>query len=133
MDAGTVADRSRSESSDGDSPPMADQMKVDFKDEGIAHLLADRNFRVPIHQRSYSWDVEQIEDFWNDLNAAMRESETEYFMGTIVLTAPSKDKDRREGIIDGQQRLATTAILLACIRDELSRLGESQRAEAINA
>src|SRR5262249_53332334 len=46
--------------------------------------------------------------------------EQEYFLGTIVL---HKRKDGVNDIVDGQQRLTTTMILLACLRDLIDHRG----------
>ena len=95
---------------------MAVPSRILFDLVGIASLLKDRLLGVPIYQRSYSWEDEQIDDFWDDLRSAFAKSDPEYFLGTIVLTA--EGLPGRAAIIDGQQRLATTAILLSAIRDE---------------
>lgn len=81
---------------------------------GIAHLLRDRELEVPPYQRSYSWRGEQIMAFWHDIRAAMVAEQPVYFLGTIVLT---RKTNGRSIVIDGQQRLATTSMLLAAIRD----------------
>lgn len=52
--------------------------------------------------------------YWHDLRAAMVAEQPVYFLGTVVLTVGSGD---RSVVIDGQQRLATTSMLLAAIRD----------------
>jgi hypothetical protein len=79
--------------------------------DGIGHLLRDEWLAVPPYQRSYAWGEEQVRLFWDDLREAQ---DSEYFIGTIVLTP---GKGRRMHVIDGQQRLATTAMLIAAIRD----------------
>lgn len=75
--------------------------------------------KVPEWQRSYSWQRNQVEEFWADLTAfSERYSDTniqgrEYFLGSVVLvTEPSQYL-----LLDGQQRLATTTILLSVLRD----------------
>jgi hypothetical protein len=102
---------------------------------GIATTLADRRLRVPIYQRSYAWGNEDpkerdhVTEFWNDLRETFVVPEIEYFVGTIVLSR--EGSDNREMIIDGQQRLATTAILLAVIRDTFQTRGDDKRARII--
>lgn len=91
---------------------MADTTQFDH--DRISHLLADRLLEVPAFQRSYSWDEGNVNDFLNDLETA-RKRKTGYFLGTVVF-ANSGDGTRQQ-IVDGQQRLATTAILLVAIRD----------------
>ena len=51
-----------------------------------------------------------------DFSNAIAGDDKTYFLGTIVLTASS---DGKLEVADGQQRLATTAILISAIRDHL--------------
>jgi uncharacterized protein with ParB-like and HNH nuclease domain len=88
--------------------------------DGIAHTLRDRRLTVPRYQRSYAWGEEQIVTFWEDLRSALFSSTPSYFLGTIVLS--SEVNTRGNIIIDGQQRLATAAVLLAAIRDQFVEL-----------
>ena len=97
--------------------------------DGIAHVLRDRRLKVPKYQRAYAWGKEQIETFWGDLRSAMLTEKPSYFLGTIVLS--SETGPRVSTIIDGQQRLASVAILLAAIRDEFKDAGEGARAQAL--
>lgn len=98
--------------------------RIDFDLVGIGSLLKTRLFAVPIYQRSYSWKSENINDFCEDLKTAFAEKDPEYFLGTVVLT--SEGKTDREFVIDGQQRLATTTMLIAAIRDEYRNRGDNR-------
>lgn len=51
-------------------------------------------------------------------------------MGTVVLTQPEGDSFRRR-VVDGQQRLATTSVLLVAIRDRLMELGKAEQAKRV--
>lgn len=95
--------------------------------DGIAHVLRDRLLSVPTYQRSYSWGPEEVDAFWGDLRSAMLNSAPDYFMGTIVFTPVPG----RKAVIDGQQRLATVAILLAVFRDVLREAKDETRAAVI--
>lgn len=106
---------------------MADTTQFDH--DRISHLLADRLLEVPAFQRSYSWDVGNVADFLADLQTA-RAKETSYFLGTVVF-ANGGDGTRQQ-IVDGQQRLATTAILLVAIRDMLKDFKKSAPAAHID-
>lgn len=97
--------------------------------DGIGHILRDLRLTVPVYQRSYSWEDEQVQAFWDDLRAAMLAGEPVYFMGTVVLSGTPRSRDRT--IIDGQQRLATASILLAAIRDAFEAAGEAEKADVI--
>lgn len=88
-----------------------------FTTEALGHLLADKWLAVPPYQRAYAWEEEQVEEFWADLEAAVHEKRA-YFMGAVVMTNTGGVCQ----VIDGQQRLATTSLLFAAIRDELALL-----------
>jgi hypothetical protein len=105
--------------------------QIDFDLVGIAARLEIRPLRVPIYQRSYAWKEDEISDFWNDLKSAFTSEQPEYFMGTVVLS--KEGVVGRDTIIDGQQRLATTTILLAAIRDEFRTRNDEIRAGIVQS
>ena len=90
----------------------------------IGKLLKEERLEVPPSQRSYRWKGEHAEDLFKDLRTAIENNEVEYFLGSIV----SIDVDNRILIYDGQQRLATTMILIAAIRNALIDLGNTKDA-----
>ena len=90
--------------------------------------MADKFLTVPRYQRSYAWTEDEVRDFWDDMGKSIKEK-TEYFMGTIVLSEESETDD--QSIIDGQQRLATTTILLSVLRDVFRERGQDAPADAI--
>ena len=53
-----------------------------------------------------------------------------YFLGTIVLSNEGVEESRK-AVLDGQQRLATTSILMAAIRDQFESRSESADANSI--
>jgi hypothetical protein len=99
--------------------------------DGIGHVLRDKKLEVPRYQRSYAWEAEQVETFWQDLRASFMASSPGYFVGTVVLAR--EIATRQATIIDGQQRLATTALLLSAIRNEFSKRGAEDRAIAFGS
>lgn len=99
--------------------------RIQFRMTGIGAALKERLLAVPIYQRSYAWTRDEIVEYWTDLRSAFSETTPEYFLGTVVLTRQGSPP--RDTIIDGQQRLATTSLLFAAIRDEFERRGDSQR------
>jgi hypothetical protein len=90
---------------------------TDFGHDNLGHLLSDRLLTVPRFQRGYSWTEQHVSEYWSDI-ARARSTDVGYFMGTIVL-AEDLDTPGRMLIVDGQQRITTTAILLIAIRDRL--------------
>lgn len=105
--------------------------RISYEMLGIASVLSHGQYKVPIYQRSYAWEDGEIDDFWADLRHALDNREEDYFLGTLVLT-PSDDPHRIT-VIDGQQRLATTSLLLAAIRDIWKEWGETDQADDIHA
>lgn len=87
---------------------------MDFETVGIGTALKRNRLVVPLNQREYSWEDRHVEDLFHDLAAAIDSRKQSYFLGTIVLT---NGKDGTLEIADGQQRLATSSILLAAFRD----------------
>lgn len=100
---------------------------TEFNHDQLGHILADHLVQVPEFQRAYSWEPINVQEYLSDLERA-RSKKSAYFMGTIVFAKSENDTGRRK-IVDGQQRLATTAILLVAIRDRLSDLGKADLAE----
>jgi hypothetical protein len=91
--------------------------QIGFEQLGIGSVLSRNNLSVPLNQREYSWTEREINGLFHDLAKAIAENAAEYFLGSIV-AIPRKPGALE--IVDGQQRLATTAILLAAIRNALA-------------
>jgi hypothetical protein len=103
--------------------------KIGFHELGIAGVLKGYRLQVPLNQREYRWEKKQVTRLFQDLSKAIDNEEPEYFLGTIV-TIPV-ELDSLE-VVDGQQRLATVAILLAEIRNYVREIGEEMIARRID-
>lgn len=68
----------------------------------------NKRFMVPKFQRDYSWDSEQWDDLWQDVET-MISDEDDHYMGYLVLQT---EDDKNYLIIDGQQRFTTVTILI---------------------
>ena len=106
--------------------PSLDEISIAL--EGIGHALSDNMLAVPVYQRSYAWEERHVLDLIQDIATAMHEQEKEYFVGSIVISEHSSE---RPEVVDGQQRLATTSILIAAIRDWFYSEGDKDRADDI--
>ena len=99
----------------GDLMPDPNRSKIEFQEIGLGGILRAYRLKVPPNQREYAWTEKEVTTLFTDLaKAVANERAQDYFLGTIV-TIP-RDHDLLE-VADGQQRLATTAILLAEIRN----------------
>lgn len=108
---------------------MADEAQ--FGHDHLGHLLADQLLIVPRFQRAFAWQTTHVEEYWNDIQRA-RSADRTYFLGTIVL-ANSTEDDNRKLVIDGQQRITTTALLFIAIRDRLHELNKAQAAGSVES
>lgn len=85
----------------------------------IGELFHNNNFTVPLYQRNYAWESTEIEDFWKDLQDLVTDKRNSHFFGQIVTY---NNEDGIQEIIDGQQRLTTSSIFMATIRDIAMKL-----------
>jgi Protein of unknown function DUF262/Protein of unknown function (DUF1524) len=91
--------------------------RIEFTETGLGGILRQYRLRVPANQREYAWTEKEVTTLFTDLAKAIaNERNEDYFLGTIVTIPRSPDLLE---VADGQQRLATTAILLAEIRNYL--------------
>ncbi len=88
--------------------------------------LEDRNLLIPIYQRKYSWTIENIEQLLNDIYDRTRDNRDHYY-GTIAIKEVENYKSEKViKIIDGQQRLTTSIILICATRDYLIKNGDEE-------
>jgi hypothetical protein len=93
---------------------MADS-EIGFAQLGLASVLKQNQLVVPPNQREYSWTIKEVRTLFQDFAKAISGNDKTYFLGTIVTIPRTGTLE----VVDGQQRLATTAIMLAAIRDYL--------------
>jgi len=98
---------------------------------GIARLLKEAGrFFVPHHQRDYSWTEDELTQLFQNIDDARQSGQPEYFIGLMVFMPRN---DREFTILDGQQRLATTTIILAAIRSWLKARDFDEDAQQIQS
>ena len=102
------------------------------KSESVANFFQQPGigYYIPLYQREYSWDTENIDQLMEDIISGVNDvveetSDPIHFMGTLILVnetnpvANIKPLDQRalpvrvDNVIDGQQRISTIT-LLAC-------------------
>lgn len=91
-------------------------------------------YRVPLFQRTYSWEEENWQRLWDDiLEVYALEQPRNHFMGAVV-TLPMQDAPEHTTkfmLIDGQQRLTSLLLLLTVIRAAAVAAGEDELADQI--
>jgi uncharacterized protein with ParB-like and HNH nuclease domain len=103
-------------------------VKIRSIDRDINDILKSGFYRIPRFQRPYSWDRENIEDFWNDV---VVNADADYFIGSMVVYKP--DHSDVSFIVDGQQRLTTIIMILAALRNAFRKNGSNDLALGIHA
>jgi uncharacterized protein with ParB-like and HNH nuclease domain len=76
-------------------------------------LLQEGRFIVPSHQRDFAWNDDCVKQLFDDVVDALNKKSDSYFLGLLVFLYSGNAYT----ILDGQQRLATTVIIFAAIRD----------------
>lgn len=93
--------------------------KLDSKIEVVGKIFSsDFFYNIPDYQRPFAWEDSNFYDLIDDLKSA--KPNEQYFLGNIVL---HKKEDRKYDVVDGQQRLTSLLILLACLRDSIDEEG----------
>ncbi len=73
-------------------------------------------FEIPSYQRGYAWQERQLKDFWNDLEHVSKLGDKFHYMHSLTLRELENEFESSAfEIIDGQQRLATSLILLGLL------------------
>lgn len=94
---------------------------LETKNQTLQEVIGNgHRYVVPPFQRDYSWDREQWEDLWNDIEVLDVEEE-QHYMGYLVL---QKTDNRSFKIIDGQQRITTLSLLILAVIRNLQGLIE---------
>jgi uncharacterized protein with ParB-like and HNH nuclease domain len=92
-----------------------------------ALINAPNRYIIPVFQRYYSWEKENWEQLWDDIEELMEpENLTRtHFLGSLVFhpLQPSLSGPQSFQVIDGQQRLMTFSLLLCTIRYHAHELG----------
>lgn len=96
-------------------------MKVSQADSITKFIKSNElTFVIPVYQRNYVWKIEDCEKLFDDVLEGVRSKKKHYF-GNIVYYQDGSDPFSgftRYVLIDGQQRITSTMLLLAAVRDE---------------
>lgn len=100
----------------------------------LEFLQNSSQFIIPIYQRTYSWELEQCQQLWDDIiRAGKSSSGSVHFVGSIVYVADGLSTVSLQApllVIDGQQRLTTITLLLEALQRSL---GQEEPVEGFSA
>ncbi|SNT19705.1 GmrSD restriction endonuclease domain-containing protein [Actinacidiphila glaucinigra] len=102
-------------------------------------VQGDKQFQVPLYQRTYSWGTEQLQRLWEDVGELVDQhlsgdSTTPHFLGSVVL-APGQIQAggvQRWLVVDGQQRLTTLMLAFTALRDHLKESGDLRGVDRVH-
>lgn len=100
-------------------------MDLESKLITIENFFKTNKFKIPRYQREYSWEKQQLEDFYKDIVSHIKYDGEhyfyqEYFFGTVILYGGVVNNTTEYlEIIDGQQRITTITIFLSALSDFL--------------
>lgn len=111
---------------------MATEIKCEKK---VIREIFNMWYCIPDYQRAYVWDTDQVRDLLDDTISAYRENkEAQYFLGSMVLKINEKSDNNvsytEYELLDGQQRITTVFLILACMRDMLTAYPQYQNSLA---
>lgn len=102
----------------------------------LKFLRKSPQFVIPIYQRNYSWTTEQCRQLWSDLMRAGRDEKVQaHFIGSIVYVErglSSVTSQEALLVIDGQQRLTTSTLLIAALAKHFEKQGIGELLEAFS-
>jgi alkylated DNA nucleotide flippase Atl1 len=115
-------------------------MMVAARETTLQELLeGSKQYQVPLYQRTYSWQKEQLIRLWEDILQLAEDRiaapAVTHFIGSLVL-APSPANGPAGVmeflVVDGQQRLTTLSLLLCAIRDHRAQTEDPTHRDRIN-
>ena len=97
--------------------------------EEIIFGASTHQIKIPKYQRPYSWGTLQVEELWDDI---IQDNPT-YFIGPVIVNVENYNDsdDSYIEIVDGQQRLISSTILSAVLRDTFKEYGDTRKADKI--
>ena len=107
------------------------------KATGLLKLLRDSlgaQFVIPVYQRNYTWTAnKEVKQYLDDLKTVLDGKYDFHFLGILIYLDTQLDFASREfSIIDGQQRLTTTFLILYAIKYLMIEQNEMDAAEMLN-
>ena len=94
------------------------------KQDNLVDFLGQEGvrFTIPVYQRAYAWTKRQCKELLDDIMRA-GQIDAKHFMSMILFLEAEADEEgvRSLDIIDGQQRIATSIVMLCALADCLRK------------
>ncbi|MBQ4119082.1 MAG: DUF4357 domain-containing protein [Clostridia bacterium] len=92
-------------------------------------------FVIPVYQRNYTWTYnKEVKQYFEDLENVITGKFDKHFMGILIyLDKPITYSSREFSVIDGQQRLTTTFLILYAMKELMMQKGLEEDAKCLDA
>lgn len=92
-------------------------------------------FVIPVYQRNYTWTYnKEVKQYFEDLENVITGKFDKHFMGILIyLDKPITYSSREFSVIDGQQRLTTTFLILYAMKELMLQKGLEEDAKCLDA
>ncbi len=100
--------------------------QISAAEHSLAEIFSSKfEYNIPPYQRPYAWKEEQASELFDDLYSFYKDEASEgYFLGSIVLI--KEENEPKSDVIDGQQRLTTLTMLLACLAHHVGKIADNR-------
>ena len=90
-------------------------------------------FVIPVYQRNYTWTAnKEVKQYFDDLESVLKGKYDKHFLGIIIYLDKPIDYSTREfSVIDGQQRLTTTFLILYAIKNLMTKNNLDEEAKKL--
>lgn len=98
-------------------------------------LYSPSQYVIPVFQRNYRWDRAQWQKLWDSITDLRSPTKTgNHFMGFLVFVPglAQPGQHTRFHMVDGQQRLTTSSIMLVALRNVARDLGQTELSDEVN-
>ncbi|MFJ8476141.1 DUF262 domain-containing protein [Kitasatospora sp. NPDC094011] len=102
-------------------------------------VQGEKQFQVPLYQRTYSWERPQLEQLWDDVSELVEQHvdgdrPAAHFLGSVVLAPGHLQAGgvQRWLVVDGQQRLTTLMLAFTALRDHYQAAGAAKAADRVH-
>ncbi|MDH6578858.1 DUF262 domain-containing protein [Kitasatospora sp. MAP5-34] len=108
----------------------------------IKLVQGEKQFQVPLYQRTYSWTHAELQQLWEDVSDLVEQQldgvvPSAHFLGSVVLAPGQLQAGGVQHwlVVDGQQRLTTIMLAFTALRDHIRESGAegaARNADRIN-
>jgi len=103
---------------------------------GLLNMLGSSlgcQFVIPVYQRNYTWSANrEVRQYLSDLKNVLDGKYKNHFLGIIIyLEKPIDFATREFSVIDGQQRLTTTFLIIYAVKKILEKNGDNEKVQQL--